>query len=55
MLGAALVFVPLAIAVPVMDLGIGWLWAALFVFMVLRFTALYARFQSKAWLGERLS
>ena len=55
MLGAALVFVPLAIAVPVMDLGIGWLWAALFVFMVLRFTALYARFQSKAWLGKRLS
>ncbi len=50
MVGAALVYIPLGIAVLVFGLGIGWLWAALAVFMVVRFVALYARYRSDAWM-----
>ena len=47
---AAAVFVPLAVTVGVLDLGIGWLWAALTVFMVVRAVPLYIRYRSDAWL-----
>lgn len=50
MVGAALVFIPLAISVVFFELGIGWLWAALFLFMILRLSALYARFRTDTWM-----
>ncbi len=50
MLGAAAIYIPLAVLVIVWGLGIGWLWAALFVFMLLRFGALYGRFRTDRWM-----
>lgn len=50
MVGAALVFIPSAVLVLRTDLGIGWLWAAVSVFMVIRFVSLYARYRSDTWL-----
>jgi putative MATE family efflux protein len=49
MVGAAAAFVPLALAVPALGLGIGWLWGALVVLMVARATTLLARFATPAW------
>jgi Na+-driven multidrug efflux pump len=46
---AALAFVPAAVAVRILDLGIGWLWAAIALLMVSRLVALGARWQSGAW------
>jgi putative MATE family efflux protein len=46
---AAAAFIPCAIAVLVLDLGIGWLWGALAVLMSARLVALGARFRSGAW------
>jgi putative MATE family efflux protein len=44
------VFVPAAAAVLVLHLGIGWLWAAVGLFMVARLVPLSLRFRSPAWL-----
>ncbi|MDH3753902.1 MAG: MATE family efflux transporter [Acidimicrobiia bacterium] len=50
MAGASAVFVPLALGVAVADLGIGWLWAALVVFMMMRVVPLTHRFRSGRWI-----
>lgn len=50
MLGAAVVFVPAALAVNALDLGIGWLWAAIALLMATRAAALLWRFRSDAWV-----
>lgn len=50
MLASAFVFIPLAIAVPVTDLGIGWLWGALWLFMLVRMVTLIWRFRTDDWL-----
>ncbi len=46
---AAVAFVPAAVAVRLLDLGIGWLWAAIALLMVSRLVALGARWRSGAW------
>jgi MATE family, multidrug efflux pump len=55
MAGAALVFIPAATAVLLLDLGIGWLWAALGLLMITRAATLLARFTGDRWvvLGAR--
>ncbi len=50
MAGAAAVFIPLALAVPALSLGLGWLWGAIWVLMVTRGLALLWRFQSNRWV-----
>ncbi len=50
MVGASLVFAVVLGLVLALDLGIGWLWAGLAVWMVARLVALVARFRSRAWL-----
>ncbi len=50
MIGAALVFVPLALLVLRFDLGLGWLWGSLMLFMSIRFAALFRRYRSDAWI-----
>lgn len=50
MVGAAALFVPAALAVVALDLGIGWLWAALGLLMATRATTLSARFRSGRWV-----
>jgi len=50
MIGAAALFIPMAIAVPWFDLGIGWLWGALWLLMIGRLVALLARFRGGRWL-----
>lgn len=49
MAGAAVVFVAGALAVVATGAGIGWLWAALTVFMVARVIPLWMRFRSGRW------
>lgn len=49
MAGAAVVFIPLALAVPALGLGLGWLWGSIWVLMVVRGTALLIRFRSNRW------
>ena len=49
MVGAAAAFVPVVLMVPVLELGIGWVWAAIAVLMAARMIALSARFHSPAW------
>jgi putative MATE family efflux protein len=49
MAGAAAVFAPAAMLVVVLDLTIGWLWAAIGLLMAARLSALLARFASPAW------
>jgi putative MATE family efflux protein len=49
MAGALVVFVPLAALVAVLDLGIGWLWAALGALMLARFAGLTWRFAGTRW------
>lgn len=49
MVGAAVAFVPVVLLVPVLDLGIGWVWAAIAVLMVTRTIALSARFHTTTW------
>jgi putative MATE family efflux protein len=46
---AAVAFVPAAVAVRLLDLGIGWLWAAIAVLMVARLVALGARWRGGSW------
>ena len=50
MIGAAVLFIPLALSVPALGLGIGWLWGAIWVLMTARAVALYARFRSDVWI-----
>jgi putative MATE family efflux protein len=50
MAAAAVVFVPAAVAVAVLDAGIGWLWAALSLLMVTRVLVLGARLAGNRWL-----
>jgi putative MATE family efflux protein len=50
MVGAAAVFVPAALTVLSLGLGIGWLWAALGLLMVTRAATLSARFASHRWV-----
>lgn len=47
---AAAIFVPAALAVPALDLGIGWVWGAIWLLMVTRAIPLTLRFRSDAWL-----
>ena len=49
MLAAAVLAAPLAGAVLLLDLGIGWLWAALTTLMVARLAVLSVRWRSGAW------
>lgn len=50
MLGAGLVFVPLAIAVGIVGAGIGWLWGAIWALMAVRLVSLLWRFRGERWL-----
>ena len=50
MVGAFVAFGCAASAVLVLDLGIGWLMAALSVFVTARFVPLYVRFRRGGWL-----
>ncbi len=50
MVGAAIVFVPPAVAVAVLGLGIGWLWACIALLMTARGVALGARFAGDRWI-----
>jgi putative MATE family efflux protein len=50
MVGSLVAYVPLAVAVGTTDAGIGWLWAALGVFMATRAGALLARFAGDRWV-----
>ena len=49
MLVSFVAFLPFAVAVPVLGLGIGWLWTALFVFMVARMVTLGVRWAGRGW------
>jgi putative MATE family efflux protein len=50
MVGALAAFLPAAGAVLVLELGIGWLWAAIGVLMLTRLVVLAIRFQGSAWM-----
>src|SRR4051794_5309375 len=50
MVGASLLFGLCAAGVVGFDLGIGWLWAALTVFMLARVAGLWTRFRTERWL-----
>lgn len=47
---AAIIFVPLALATPRFGLGLGWLWATIWVLMGTRAITLAWRFRSDKWL-----
>jgi putative MATE family efflux protein len=49
MLVSFVAFLPFALAVPVLGLGIGWLWTALVVFMVARMVTLGWRWMDDRW------
>jgi len=55
MVGAAVVFAVSAGAIVALDLGLGWLWAAIGVFMVARLVGLGTRFATNRWavIGAR--
>jgi Na+-driven multidrug efflux pump len=55
MVGAAVVFIPPAVAVAALGLGIGWLWACVGLLMATRAGTLGARFAGAGWvvLGAR--
>jgi len=46
---AALVFIPLALWVPAAGLGLGWLWATIWVLMIVRGGPLLWRLKSERW------
>jgi putative MATE family efflux protein len=50
MAGAAALFIPLVLAVPALELGIGWVWGAIWVLMVTRAIPLVLRFRQDVWL-----
>ena len=47
---AAIIFIPLALSVPRAGLGLGWLWATIWVLMGTRAIALVIRFRSNKWI-----
>ncbi|NNE74268.1 MAG: MATE family efflux transporter [Acidimicrobiales bacterium] len=47
---SAVVFVPLCLVVLLFDAGVGWVWAALIVFMAVRLATLWTRYRTDAWL-----
>ena len=47
---AAAAFVPVALAVLGLDLGIGWLWGAFWLLQTVRMATLYARWRGDAWM-----
>ena len=47
---AAASFIPLAILVPVLGLGLGWLWGSIWVLMIVRAAGVWWRFRSDRWL-----
>ena len=47
---AAIIFVPLALTTPRFGLGLGWLWATIWVLMGTRAITLAWRFRSDKWL-----
>ena len=49
MVGTLAVVVPSAVAVLVLDLGIGWVWGVVAVFMTARVVPLSLRWRSGAW------
>jgi hypothetical protein len=49
MAGAAIVFAAGGAAVLILDLGVGWLWAAIGLFMVARLVGLGTRFTTRKW------
>ena len=57
MAGVAVVFIPLALAVPAFDLGLGWLWGTIWVLMAGRAMTMLWRLESESWLvlGEHVS
>lgn len=50
MVAAAVAFAPAAVAVRLLDLGIGWLWAAIALLMAARLVFLVARWRGGAWM-----
>jgi putative MATE family efflux protein len=50
MIGAAAVFIPPAVAVAALDLGIGWLWACIALLMATRAASLGVRFAGTRWV-----
>jgi Na+-driven multidrug efflux pump len=46
---AAIVFIPLALYVPAAGLGLGWLWATIWVLMIVRGAPLLWRLKSERW------
>ncbi len=50
MVGAFVVFAPVALAVGWLDLGLGWIWFAFGVLMTARLVALLARWRSDRWI-----
>lgn len=50
MVAAAILFAVLAGVVVISGLGMGWLWAALSVFMLARAIALWRRWRGSDWL-----
>ena len=49
MVAAAAVFLPVAVVVTVSDPGIGWIWAALAVFMAARLVGMTWRYLDGGW------
>ena len=47
---AAAIFIPLAVAVPAIGLGLGWLWGTIWVLMVVRAAGVLWRFRSNRWV-----
>ena len=50
MAGAFAVYAPAALMVRLAGGGLGWLWAALGLFMVARWVTLHARFRTDRWI-----
>jgi len=50
MAGAATLFIPLALLVPALGLGLGWLWGSIWVLMTVRAAGLIWRFASNRWV-----
>lgn len=48
---AAAVFIPLALLVPALNLGLGWLWGSIWVLMVVRAAGLVWRYRTDQWLA----
>ena len=47
---AAILFTSMAAVILLLDLGMGWLWAAIYVFMAARAVTLWLRWRGTGWL-----